>query len=179
MLPGAGAWGVPAGAPSCPVHAPSNGCTFVLSSAPGAEPQRDLHLGLPAERRPEGSQRSECPESDFHCNLEGLGFFFSFKIKGVLVFERHQNIFIIKIGGWKRITEECATSHDVSDRGTRPDTWRKSEGPGGWGGAWAPWLLDPAGPLDSTSPMRDQDARPADLRPLLCRWLLYKVSSVP
>lgn len=43
--------------------------------APGSEPQRDLHLGFLVERRPEGSQRSECSEICFALQLERIDFF--------------------------------------------------------------------------------------------------------
>lgn len=138
----------------------SNGfvSTFALSSAPGPEPQCDLHLGLPAERRPQGSQRSECPESDLHCDFRGLGGFL-FKIIGVLVFERHWNILsflkknVIGKGSGKSVPlhRMLLTRH------------LEEEGGSGWMGPGLGSIT--AGPL--RSPMRDQDACPADLRPLV------------
>lgn len=53
---------------------------------------------------------------DFHCNLKGLIFFFSFKILVLLVFERHCEHFyhkkvLLENDQWKR----CATFHNIID----------------------------------------------------------------
>ena len=55
-----------------PCALPSLTVSRLCFSAPGPEPQCDLHLGFLVERRPEGSQRRECSEIRFSLQLQRI-----------------------------------------------------------------------------------------------------------